>query len=51
MGATDLAVGHFEIVDTGARIAETYECVRTEITQIFSDGFESGDLAAWSGVP
>ncbi|MCP5156167.1 MAG: hypothetical protein H6983_18490 [Ectothiorhodospiraceae bacterium] len=30
-GARDVAVGDFEVVDTGPRIAETYDCVRTTI--------------------
>ncbi|MEZ5583474.1 MAG: VCBS repeat-containing protein [Candidatus Competibacteraceae bacterium] len=30
-GATDLAISDFEVIDTGPRIAETYECVRSTI--------------------
>lgn len=46
-GATDLAIGHFEVLDTGARIAETYECERAPDPWIFDDGFESGDFGTW----
>jgi len=50
-GATDVTVTDFEIVDTGPRIAETYDCVRTTVTPVlFADGFESGDLAGWSSA-
>jgi serine/threonine-protein kinase len=28
-GATDVAISDFEVVDTGARIVETYDCVRS----------------------
>ena len=48
-GATDVAVGDFDVIDTGPRIGETYDCVRSEIDPgIFTDGFESGDTSAWS---
>jgi serine/threonine-protein kinase len=50
-GATPVTIGHFDVVDTGPRIAETYDCVRTTVEPwLFADGFESGDLSAWSGV-
>jgi serine/threonine-protein kinase len=49
-GATDLAIGHFAVVATGPRIAETYNCVRTELSLIFADGFEPGDTSEWSAV-
>ena len=49
VGATDLAVGHFEVLDGGARIGETWECVRSALTSIFEDGFEAGSEAKWSG--
>ncbi|MDX1607271.1 MAG: hypothetical protein R3202_13850, partial [Candidatus Competibacterales bacterium] len=41
-GATDVAITDFDVIDTGPRIGETYECVRTEIPTgvIFADGFE-----------
>jgi serine/threonine-protein kinase len=48
-GATDLAVTDFHVLDTGARIAETYECVRSTPTWLFGDGFESGGTTPWSG--
>ncbi len=41
---TPVKVTDFAVVDTGPRIAETYECVRTPITPgqgVFADGFES----------
>jgi serine/threonine-protein kinase len=50
-GATPLAVEHFDVIDTGGRIAETYDCVRTTVEPwLFADGFESGDLSGWSGT-
>lgn len=40
-GATDVTVTDFEIIDTGSRIGETFNCVRNEIETIFlEDGFE-----------
>ena len=36
-------VTDFEIIDTGARIAETYDCVRSAVVPgdvLFADGFE-----------
>lgn len=38
--ATDVTAADFEVIDTGPRIAETYECVRTELS-IYADHFES----------
>lgn len=41
-GATDPAIGDFTVIDTGPRIAETYECVRSqpESDGVFANGFE-----------
>ena len=42
-GATPLAVTDFEVLDTGAQILETYDCVPTNVQSsgsIFQDGFE-----------
>ncbi|HQW82515.1 MAG TPA: hypothetical protein PLQ74_11670 [Pseudomonadota bacterium] len=40
-GAIDVNLNHFEVLDTGAQILETYDCVRTNVTAtLFSDGFE-----------
>ncbi len=42
---TPVQVGDFEIIDTGARIGETYNCVRTPDEpdgRVFADGFEPG---------
>ncbi len=48
-GATAVSINDFAVVDTGPRIAETYDCVRTAIVPgLFADDFESGDLAGWS---
>ncbi len=49
-GATDLAVTHFEVLDTGPRIGETWDCVRTEVDLIFADGFEPGTFSEWSAT-
>lgn len=39
--ATDVFITDFTVLDTGPRIAETYDCVRSDPLQaIFSDGFE-----------
>ena len=35
-----VAITDFEILDTGPRIPETYECVRTLPDWLFADGFE-----------
>lgn len=40
---TPVRVGDFDMLDTGPRIAETYECVRSDVvpgTTVFQDGFE-----------
>jgi serine/threonine-protein kinase len=48
-GATDVAINDFEVLDTGLRIAETYDCVRTMVEPwLFADGFESGDVSGWT---
>ncbi len=41
-GAQKVFVSDFAVLDTGARIAETYECVRSEpqIDPLFANGFE-----------
>ncbi len=50
-GATDVTINDFAVIDTGARIAETYDCVRTVIDPgLFADGFESGDVSGWSST-
>lgn len=40
--ATPVLVTHFDVIDTGARIGETWNCVRTEVPLdvIFADGFQ-----------
>ncbi|MEM7354760.1 MAG: hypothetical protein AAF657_28385 [Acidobacteriota bacterium] len=49
-GAAKVLVTDFEVIDTGPRIGETYECERTTIPLVlFADGFESGGTTAWSG--
>ena len=40
-GAQDVDIADFEVIDTGPRIAETYECVRIVLPMSFEDGFES----------
>jgi hypothetical protein len=42
-GAVDVDVTDFGVIDTGPRIAETWECVRSTLPDpaLFSDGFES----------
>ncbi len=42
-GALDVAVSDFAVLDTGARIGETWECVRTVLPPRleFADGFEA----------
>lgn len=40
-GAQDVDITDFEVIDTGPRIAETYECVRSVLPVSFSDGFEN----------
>ncbi len=52
-GATAVAVTDFAVLDTGARIGETWDCVRTEITDpgsLFADGFETGGTGEWSAT-
>jgi hypothetical protein len=41
-GAQDVLASDFEVLDTGPRIAETYECVRSEpqVDLLFANGFE-----------
>ncbi|HWU52925.1 MAG TPA: hypothetical protein VN153_08925, partial [Tahibacter sp.] len=41
-GALAVAITDFAVLDTGARIAETYDCVRTRVVAdtIFVDGLE-----------
>jgi serine/threonine-protein kinase len=48
-GATDVTINDFSVLDTGPRIGETYDCVRTVIPDVlFGDDFETGDLDGWS---
>jgi serine/threonine-protein kinase len=48
-GPPQVTVEDFEVIDTGSRIAETYDCVRTTVDPwLFADGFESGDTSAWA---
>lgn len=48
-GATDPAISDFVVLDTGARIAETWNCVRNNLAPpVFANGFESGNTGAWS---
>lgn len=46
-GATDVTADWFEVIDTGPRIAETYDCVRAPEAWIFDDGFETGGTSRW----
>lgn len=40
-GAIDVNLNHFEVIDTGPQILETYDCVRTSVTSVlFANGFE-----------
>ena len=41
-GSTPVLVSHFEIIDTGPRIGETWNCVRSTLDSglIFADGFD-----------
>lgn len=41
-GASAVAIGDFQVLDTGSRIAETFACVRTVLPSgsLFLDGFE-----------
>ena len=42
-GAQDVTIADFAVIDTGPRIAETYECVRAPppASILFADGFET----------
>jgi serine/threonine-protein kinase len=48
---TPVTVSDLEVLDTGPRIGETWDCVRTDIVagQVLRDGFETGDVGLWSG--
>jgi serine/threonine-protein kinase len=39
-GAQVVDITDFEVIDTGPRIGETYDCVRSVLPMSFSDGFE-----------
>ena len=41
--ALDVTINDFDVLDTGARIPESYECVRSQLPEflIFADGFEN----------
>ena len=46
-----VTIDDFDVIDTGPRIAETYDCVRTTVDPwLFADGFETGDSGEWSAV-
>ena len=48
-GAPKVFIDDFDVIDTGPRIAETYDCVRNTVEPwLFADGFETGDTSAWS---
>jgi len=48
-GAADVTIGDFAVLDTGARIAETWNCVPNNLgPPIFASGFESGNTTEWS---
>jgi hypothetical protein len=50
-GAQDVLITDFQVLDTGARIAETWDCVRTNLTPaLFANGFETGNTAGWSAT-
>jgi hypothetical protein len=50
-GATDPSINDFVVLDTGPRIGETWDCVRTNFAAaVFSNGFESGGTGAWSAT-
>lgn len=51
-GAADVTIDDFEVLDTGDRIAETFDCVREPVpgSVVFADGFEAGNASAWSTV-
>ena len=44
-GALDVDITDFELLDTGPRIGETWDCVRSVLPEprLFADGFESAD--------
>ena len=49
LNAQKVFIDDFEVVDTGPRIAETYDCVRSAVEPgLFADGFETGDVSEWS---
>jgi serine/threonine-protein kinase len=48
-GAADVTIEDFAVLDTGPRIAETWNCVPNNLAPpVFADGFESGNTAQWS---
>lgn len=48
-GPPKVEIDDFEVIDTGPRIGETWDCVRTTVTPwLFADDFESGNLSGWS---
>lgn len=48
-GATAVAITDFAVLDTGPRIAETWECVPNNLgPPVFANGFETGNTGAWS---
>ena len=48
-GATDPTVNDFAVLDTGPRIAETWDCVPNNLAPpVFANGFEAGNTSAWS---
>ena len=47
-GATDLAIGHFQVLATGPRIGETWDCLRAPDPLVFADGFEVDGTGRWS---
>lgn len=50
-GATLVSISDFVVLDTGPRIAETWDCVRvTPQSALYVDGFASGTHAFWSSV-
>ena len=42
-GATDVTISDFQVIDTGPRIGETWDCVRSVLPEprLFRDGFEN----------
>ncbi len=48
-GPPKVEIDDFDVIDTGPRIAETYDCVRSVVEPwLFADDFESGDFSGWS---